>query len=162
MDSKFKVAMQFKEQIIEALKATEGLYYSLVLLVGEASTGKTQYLRDLANERNLEVLNINLTLSKELLELSAKQRAISLPVRLVEITEASKPLMILDNLEILFDNNLQQDALKLIQGLARNSTVLASWNGKISGDRLIYADLGHPEYRSYDLKDLLIVNINNA
>ena len=85
-----------------------------------------------------------------------------MPARLVEITETSKPLMILDNLEILFDNNLQQDALKLIQGLARNSTVLASWNGKISGHKLIYAEPSHPEYQSYDLKDLLIVDINKV
>ncbi len=154
--------MHFKEQIIETLKTADGLYYRLVLLVGEVNTGKTRYLREIANERNLEVLNINLTLSRELLEFSAIQRALSLSERLVNITETYKPLMILDNLEILFDNNLQQDALKLIQGLARHSTVLASWNGKICGHKLIYAEPSHPEYQSYDLKDLLIVDINKV
>jgi len=154
--------MLFKEKIIETLKTAEGLYYRLVLLVGEANSGKTLYLRELANERNLEVLNINLALSKELLELSTKQRTLALPERLAQITEAYKPFMILDNLEILFDKHLQQDALKLIQSLSRNSTVIASWNGKINGDKLIYAELGHPEYQSYQLKDLLIVDLNNA
>ncbi len=154
--------MQIKEKIIETLKTAEGLYYRLVLLVGEANSGKTLYLRELANERNLEVININLALSKELLELSAKQRTLVLPELLTQITEVSKPFLILDNLEILFDKHLQQDALKLIQGLSRNSTVLASWNGKISGDKLIYAEPGHPEYQSYELKDLLIVDLNKA
>ena len=154
--------MLFKEKIIETLKTAEGLYYRLVLLVGEANSGKTLYLRELANERNLEVININLALSKELLELSAKQRTLVLPELLTQITEVSKPFLILDNLEILFDKHLQQDALKLIQGLSRNSTVLASWNGKISGDKLIYAEPGHPEYQSYELKDLLIVDLNKA
>ncbi|MEI8209252.1 MAG: BREX-3 system P-loop-containing protein BrxF [Methylococcales bacterium] len=154
--------MLFKEKIIETLKTAEGLYYRLVLLVGEANSGKTLYLRELANERNLEVLNINLALSKELLELSTKQRTLALPERLAQITEASKPFMILDNLEILFDKHLQQDALKLVQSLSRNSTVIASWNGKINGDKLIYAEPGHPEYQSYQLKDLLIVDLNNA
>ncbi len=154
--------MQIKEKIIETLKTAEGLYYRLLLLVGEANSGKTLYLRELANERNLEVININLALSKELLELSAKQRTLVLPELLTQITEVSKPFLILDNLEILFDKHLQQDALKLIQGLSRNSTVLASWNGKISGDKLIYAEPGHPEYQSYELKDLLIVDLNKA
>jgi predicted AAA+ superfamily ATPase len=162
MDRKFKVAMHFKEQIIEALKATEGLYYRLVLLVGEAGAGKTSLLQTLAQELETEVININLALSTELLELSTKQRALALPERLAQVVEKTKPLLLLDNLEILFDKHLQQDALKLLQGLSRNNTVLASWNGKISGDKLIYADPGHPEYQSYDLKDLLIVNINNA
>ena len=41
--------MLFKEKIIETLKTAEGLYYRLVLLVGEANSGKTLYLRELAN-----------------------------------------------------------------------------------------------------------------
>jgi hypothetical protein len=154
--------MQFKEKIIESLKTAEGLYYRLVLLIGETNSGKTQYLREVANDRNLEVLNINLALSKVLLELSAKQRTLALPELLSQITEIPKPFLILDNLEILFDKHLQQDALKLIQGLSRNSTVLASWNGKISVDKLIYAEPGHPEYQGYELKDLLIVDLNKA
>ena len=154
--------MLFKEKIIETLKTAEGLYYRLVLLVGEANSGKTLYLRELANERNLEVININLALSTELLELSTKQRALALPERLAQVVEKTKPLLLLDNIEILFDKHLQQDALKLLQGLSRNSAVVASWNGRLLTDKLIYAEAGHPEYRSYELNDLLIVDLNTA
>ena len=41
--------MHFKEQIIETLKTADVLYYRLVLLVGEVNTGKTRYLREIAN-----------------------------------------------------------------------------------------------------------------
>ena len=62
-----------------------------------------------------------------------------------------------DNLEILFDKDLKQDPLRLLQSLSRNRSVVASWNGKKLKGKLTYAELDHPEYRGYDLDDTLIV-----
>jgi hypothetical protein len=70
--------------------------------------------------------------------------------------------VVLDNLEILFDKHLKQDPLRLLQGISRNRSVLASWNGTTAGGRLIYAETGHPEYRSYDLADTLIVGMDGT
>jgi SpoVK/Ycf46/Vps4 family AAA+-type ATPase len=154
--------MRPQDKLKQALQTAEGLYYRLVLLVGEAGTGKTQLLRTFAKELDTEVLNINLALAAELLELSTKQRALALPELLAQVVEKTKPLLLLDNIEILFDKHLQQDALKLLQGLSRNSAVVASWNGRLLTDKLIYAEAGHPEYRSYELNDLLIVDLNTA
>jgi hypothetical protein len=66
--------------------------------------------------------------------------------------------VVLDNIEILFDKDLKQDPLRLLQGISRNRSVVASWNGTVSGSKLLYAEAGHPEYRSYDLEDTLIVS----
>jgi len=154
--------MRPQDKLKQALQTAEGLYYRLVLLVGEAGTGKTLLLRNLAQELETEVININLALSTELLELGTKQRALALPELLAQIIDKTKPLVLLDNLEILFDKHLKQDALKLLQGLSRNSSVVASWNGRLIADKLIYAEAGHPEYRSYELTDLLIVNMNKT
>jgi len=154
------VVTLLKSQLKQALQTAEGLYYRLVLLIGEAGAGKTSLLQTLAQELETEVININLALSTELLELSTKQRALALPGLLAQVVEKTKPLLLLDNLEILFDKHLQQDALKLLQGLSRNTTVVASWNGKLVADKLIYAEAGHPEYRSYELNDLLIIDLN--
>ena len=65
-------------------------------------------------------------------------------------------LILLDNIEILFDVALKQDPLRLLQGLSRNKTIIASWNGSIDKDSLTYAVPGHPEYRRYSSRDLLI------
>ena len=56
--------------------------------------------------------------------------------------------------------SLKQDPLRLLQGISRNRTVIASWNGTYTEGRLLYAELGHHEYRSYDAVDALIVGMD--
>jgi hypothetical protein len=67
-----------------------------------------------------------------MLDLTERQRALQLPRLLGEIVgEATGELVLLDNIEILFDVHLKQDPLRLLQGLSRNKTVVAAWNGSI-------------------------------
>lgn len=147
-------------KIKRSLQAAEGLYHRLVLLVGETGSGKTVILRDVANDIGTEVINVNLSLSAELLELTARQRALRLPGILDQIAGRARSAVVLDNLEILFDKDLRQDPLRLLQVISRNRSVVASWSGKVAGKRLMYAETGHPEYRSYDLIDTLIVGMD--
>jgi len=151
-----------QEKLKQSLLVAEGLYYSLVLLVGEAGSGKTKVLRELAAEIGTEVININLLLSAELLGLSEKKRMLYLPEILDKIVDKEQVLLVLDNIEILFDQRLKQDPLKLLQLMSRNRSVVAAWNGKIEQGRLIYAEPGHPEYRQYDGKELLFVGMNGT
>jgi hypothetical protein len=153
------MAEPIHDKIRRSLHAAEGLYHRLVLLVGEAGSGKTGVLRDVAEEFGTSVINVNLALSSELLELTAKQRSLRLPGILGQIVGKAPSPVVLDNLEILFDKDLKQDPLRLLQGLSRNHAVVASWNGKSSDGRLSYAEPGHPEYRRYDAVDALIVNM---
>lgn len=149
-----------KEKVKQSVKDAEGLYYKLVLLVGEPGSGKTPVLRDVADELGVPVININLELSAKLLELTAKQRALRLPKLLDEITETGNSILILDNLEILFDKEMKQDPLRLLQGISRNHSVVASWNGSAEGRKLRYAMAGHPEYQNYDQVGALIVGMD--
>jgi hypothetical protein len=210
------MAALIHHQITNALQAAAGLYHRLVLLVGEAGSGKSAVLRDIAAGYDTHVININLALAGEPLELSARQRPLRLPEILGQILDQalarsqamalaqpkdqgqtiaptqskahdqagaegqplpSSPLthhpddasnlpqpipLVLDNLELLFDQDLMQDPLRLLQGLSRNRTLLASWNGTFSVGRLGYAEPGHPEYRAYDAPDALIVTMDGA
>ena len=156
------MAEQLQNRIKEFLQASEGLYNRLVLLVGEAGSGKTDILRDVAGEFNTSVLNVNLVISSQLLELTAKQRALRLPEILGQVVEKAKPPVVLDNLEILFDKGLKQDPLRLLQGISRNRPVVASWNGTVTDGMLFYAEPDHPEYRRYDSVDALIVDMNRT
>ena len=149
-------------KIVRSLEAAEGLYYRLVLLVGESGLGKTSVLRDVAEEFGSSVVNVNLALSGELLELTAKQRSLRLPGILDQIADQAQSPVVLDNLEILFDKDLQQDPLRLLQSISRNRAVVASWNGIMNSGRLLYAETGHPEYRSYDSVDALIVGMDGT
>ena len=149
-------------KIKRSLQAAECLYHRLVLLVGENGSGKTSILRGVANDFGSSMININLSLSSQLLELTAKQRSLRLQGILAQIADKTQSPVVLDNLEILFDKDLKQDPLRLLQGLSRNRVVVASWNGTFTSGRLLYAETGHPEYRSYDSVDALIVNMDGT
>jgi len=156
------MAEPLHDKIKRSIHAAEGMYHRLVLLVGETGSGKTGVLRDVAEEVGASFINVNLALSGELLELTAKQRSLRLPGILDQIANQAQSPVVLDNLEILFDKDLKQDPLRLLQGISRNRSVVASWNGTMNSGRLLYAETGHPEYRSYDSVDALIVGMDGT
>jgi hypothetical protein len=68
---------------------------------------------------------------------------------------ASEDILLMDNIEILFDRSLQLDPLELLKRHAHSRRVVAVWPGQLQGDeksgRLTYADMGHPEHQDYSL-----------
>jgi len=151
------MATVIHDKLMRSLQMADTMYHRLVLLVGEAGSGKTAILRDIAQNFKTSPININLALSSELLELTPKQRSLRLPEILDTVANTASSPVILDNLEILFDKALKQDPLRLLQGISRNRTIVSSWNGAYTDGRLTYAESGHPEYRRYDSIDALIV-----
>jgi hypothetical protein len=73
------------------------------------------------------------------------------------LSESNEEVVLLDNIEILFDPSLQQDPLRLLLNLSRNRTLVVSWNGQIKNNILSYAEPGHPEYRRYSVENFLII-----
>ena len=145
------------DQIIQKLDHLNDLYHRLLLVVAPSGGGKTVAVQEVAKRINVPLINFNLALSKKMLELTERQRALKLPRLIDEIVKAAdNDTVILDNIEILFDANLKQDPLRLLQGISRNRKVVSSWNGIIDHDRLTYAAPGHPEYRKYNIKDVMV------
>ncbi len=104
-------------------------------------------------------MNVNLELSRRMLELTERHRALQPPRLFREIvSNGGDEMILLDNLEVIFDVGLKQDPLRLLQGLSRNKTVVAAWNGTIVENSLIYAAPAHPEYRRYPIRDFLVVS----
>jgi len=151
-----------QDRIKQSLGQAENLYHRLVLLVGESGSGKTAALRTVAGELGADVINVNLALSAKLVELTERQRTLRLSAMFSGVVEEAGTVALLDNIEILFDHGLRQDPLRLLQGVSRNRCVIASWNGAVTGSKLTYAESGHPEYRSYDVADALIVNMDES
>ncbi|WP_367344118.1 BREX-3 system P-loop-containing protein BrxF [Methanomethylovorans sp.] len=150
-----------QDKLKQYLKKAERMYYRLILLVGEADSGKTCILQDIANELGIPVINVNLELSSRLLELTPDQRVLQFQKLLEEITGTNHQALILDNIEIFFDKTLKQDPLRILQKLSRNCLVVTALNGLVEGKKLIYAQLGHPEYQVYNLENTLIVEIKD-
>jgi len=143
--------------------AAAGAYHRLILVVGPPRTGKTSALRELSREHGWPLLNVNLELSERLLELTSRQRALRAPRVVAEIVEQHPgEVLLLDNIEILFSPDLQQDPLRLLQGLSRNRTVVAGWSGETDGENLTYAQPPHPEYQGYLRPQVILVRAPDA
>lgn len=71
-------------------------------------------------------------------------------------------MIFLDNIEILFDADLQQDPLHLLKSLFRNVPIVVSWSGTFEKGKLIYVESGHIGYIRYDLWVILVVDVNGG
>ena len=151
------------DQLMKGITQAEGLYYRLVLVAAPSGGGKTRLLREVHRLTGAPLLNINLELSRRMLDLTGCQRVLQLPGLLSEIVyEPKGNVVLLDNTEILFDVELKQDPLRLLQGISRNKTVVAAWNGSVICDYLCYATSAHQEYRRYEICDFLVVNLGTG
>jgi len=147
------------ERIIEAIGRAEGLYHRLVLLVAPSGSGKTTALKEVRTRTAAPLINVNFEMSRQMLDLTERQRSLQ-PPRLLErfVSQNGCDVVLLDNIEILFDVALQQDPLRLLQGISRNRTIIAAWNGAVESNSLTYAAPGHPEHRRYQqTQDILLV-----
>jgi len=153
------MAEPLADRVIRRIGQAAELYHRLVMLVAPAGAGKTAALQDVHERTMAPLVNVNLELSRRMLDLTERQRALQLPRLLAEIVGASAAdVVLLDNVEVLFDVSLKQDPLRLLQGLSRNKTVVAAWSGTIDGEHMVYATPDHPEYKRYPLRDFLVVN----
>jgi predicted ATP-binding protein involved in virulence len=157
------VADPLSDQIVRKIDEVKNSYHRLVLVVAPEGAGKTAALYMVAERLGAPCVNLNLELSRRLLDLTERQRSLHVQA-LVEqvVAETGADLVLLDNIEILFDPKLQQDPLRCLQQLARHRTVVAAWGGAVAGDGtasavLAYAAPGHPEYWRYPANDLTIV-----
>ncbi|WP_334138325.1 BREX-3 system P-loop-containing protein BrxF [Thermovirga lienii] len=142
------------DKVLRKIGETCYLYHRLILIVGPARSGKTSVMQKVSEITSVPLVNVNLELSRRMLELTERQRTFSLPKLLSEVVEeVANELVLLDNIEILFDIHLKQDPLRLLQGLSRDKTVVAAWNGSVVDGHIIYAAPGHPEYRRYPIYD---------
>ncbi|PIV21313.1 MAG: BREX-3 system P-loop-containing protein BrxF [Deltaproteobacteria bacterium CG03_land_8_20_14_0_80_45_14] len=154
------MATSTSEEIIDRIKQAHELYHRLVLIVGPSGSGKTSLLQEVSKQTGFRYINLNLELSRSLLELTERQRILKLPILVDEIIgKTFDQVVLIDNLEILFEVSLKQDPLRLLQQISRNRTVVASWNGTIAGGYLTYAAPNHPEYRRFPAHDLLVVTL---
>lgn len=151
------MAESLADQIIGKNVNISELYHRLMIVAAPTGAGKTRSLQEVHQRTSAPLINVNLELSRRMLDLTERQRALQLPRLLGEIVnDIEGDIALLDNIEIIFDVALKQDPLRLLQGLSRNKTIIASWNGSIDNDSLTYAVPGHSEYRRYSSRDLLI------
>jgi AAA+ ATPase superfamily predicted ATPase len=148
------------EQLIEKINQAHELYHRLVLVVGPSGSGKTSILQEVSKQTGFRYINLNLELSRALLDLTERQRILRVSLLVDQIIgKTGDQVVLIDNIEILFEVSLKQDPLRLLQQISRNRTLVSAWNGTIAGGYLTYAAPNHPEYRRYPAHDLLVVTL---
>jgi hypothetical protein len=152
------MAEPLTNRVIKIVDEVAELYHRLVLLVAPPGVGKTATLQDVHERISVPLVNVNLEITRRMLDLTERQRALQLP-RILEdiINVTAADVVLLDNIEVLFDVSLKQDPLRLLQGLSRSKAIVVAWGGYIKGEYLHYATPDHPEYKRYPLQGLLIV-----
>jgi len=146
------------DKIMTMIDQAAELYHRLIIVASSTGTGKTQALRDVSKKIHASLINVNLELSRRMLDLTERQRTLQLPRILSDIVNLAKTdVILLDNIELLFDASLRQDPTRLLQGLSRNKTIVAAWSGSLMGENIVYATPDHPEYMRYPIKDFLVV-----
>lgn len=152
--------------MIEALdrlvEDVSGLNSKLVLLIGHPRTGKSTLLGRLAENRQMRLLNVGMELGRKLLSVSSTRRHLQVTDMLKELADDSSHngLLIMDNIEILFDQTLKLSPLELLKRHAHARRVVAAWPGELREGRLSYATTGHPEHQDYGIDGLVPFKIH--
>jgi DNA polymerase III delta prime subunit len=147
----------------EAIQQASSQYFRLVILAGPPGSGKTAALQSVAQKIGCQIVNVNLELSKKMLELTRSQRSRQVGRLLKEVIAAAPgEVALLDNLEILFDTSLEVEPLRLLQVSSRNRTVVASWSGSYVDGTLTYAEPGHSEFVQFKQVDAIVVTVGKS
>ena len=134
----------------------------LVLLIGPPRSGKSGLLAQLSERKDTPVLNVGAGLGRQLLAIPSTRRHLQAADLLKDMADeaARHGLLLLDNIELLFDNTLQLNPLDLLKRYAHAGRVIAVWPGQLRENRLSYATTGHPEHQDYGIDGLVPFEIH--
>ncbi len=134
-----------------------GMQSKLILLIGPPRSGKSDLLGKLSARRQAKMLNVGAVLGRELLTIPNTRRHLQAADLLKGITEnvAEDGLLLMDNIEILFDQTLHISPLDLLKRHAQARRVVSVWPGERRENRLSYAAIGHPEHQDYGIDGLV-------
>jgi hypothetical protein len=147
-------------QLVDTIRATSQAYYRLTILAGGAQSGKTHWIKQVATQFDLPVINLSLLLSQRLLSLTRHQRELrSQDLATDVIDENCQSGVCLDDTELLFDSTLKLNPLVFLREITRNRLVVATWNGGITGGELRFGQPGHPDFFTQPVNGFPVVSV---
>ena len=150
------------EDLDRIVTEISSLNSKLVLLIGPPRSGKSGLLCALAKRREAAVLSLGTALGRQLVAIPNARRHLVAVELLGELANscATNGILLLDNIELLFDRTLQLDPLNLLKRHAHARRVVAVWPGEFQDNRLTYAITGHPEHQDYGIEGLVPFRIH--
>lgn len=137
-------------------------YHRLILIIGLPHSGKTEILERFGEHYPSSYINLALVLSEKLLNFSSNQRKNALNQMITEIIEPfHDKVLLFDNIELLFDPELQVDVLDLFRKISRHQICVICWSGVIKNDKVRFGDHGFWG-DSYDIGEIEVIDLNGV
>jgi len=143
----------------EAIKRVAHNSTKLILLIGKSGSGKTKILQELSGNYKTSVFSLGYEIAKAMLEGLSNDKILWF---LRDQLRSKKSIILLDNVEVLFDRSLDLNPLDILKLLARDQVLLACFPGQVINGNLNFAEASTPEYKSYskyELKDIVLFEL---
>ena len=134
----------------------------LVLVVANSGGGKTPLLAEFAKSRDLQIINVGSELSNLLVPIASSHRSFEVLGVLRDMLShhRDRGVVVLDNIEVMFDAELKINPFDTIKRLAHALTVVVAWPGNFKDGRLLYAKVGHPEHCDVAIDGAIVLELN--
>lgn len=94
---------------------------------------------------------LNVPLAKRLLAVSSRMRSVRLAGCLDDVLSGLPDGVVICDFDVLFSPAYDIDVVSLLVNAYRRRHFDAAWPGTFDGHRLIYAEEGYPDYRTFDI-----------
>jgi hypothetical protein len=148
--------------LLDAVDAVSAAYYHLVVLVGPHGSGKTRLLQAVAAETGWPVVNLGLELAKSLVDIPPAHRSAAAAEVTARLLTQRSDVVIVDNIEALFEPSLKLQPLELLKQASRSATLVVAWPGASESGALVYATPGYREHRSRDATGVSVLPIQST
>jgi hypothetical protein len=148
--------MKTTDNLKKEIEQIKGQRHQL-LIISANEVNRSNTIHSL-KQLNIPIKNLNLILSQELRNhpVNKRPREVSTILRKT-INEIGDEVICFDRIEYLFNPELQQDPLRLLENLSGNNVLVILWPEDIQDSSLTYATPEHPEfYQKHGYKENII------
>lgn len=100
-----------------------------------------------------QAISINKALAQELIIYKPKRRTMQIEKCLLDIIAKLPENSIIKDFDVLFNPNYKIDVLKIMVNVCKAKPFSMIWPGTIDGNKLVYAEEGYIDYKTYDVND---------
>jgi len=140
-----------------SLLALAQQYHRICFVVAAHGAGLTATLSELATRIDTPVISLGALFSEALLDLTVSERRLRATRVLADLVDPQRDRVVIDSIEVLFAPTLALDPVAVLSQIARHRTLIVSWPGTWDGQRLSYAEPGHPEHKLYDTNQVMVL-----
>jgi hypothetical protein len=126
------------------LQQMDNWWHKLIFLCNRNS----QFNTTIPITDDLKKINVNLVLSKELINVAKNKYPLYVEEILENVITDKNQIYMLQHIDILFDPVLQVHPIRLLENIGKVYKLVVEWPGRYEDNQLYYAEYEHPEYFS--------------